>query len=232
MIFFEVERGGQSGSHHWPARHRRFPRRRPTEFRAFARSRRRVHHSHLFRHPLRRMPWCRPKPVWFQVWSQNLTKNRVVSLGFFFLGAARPRRPAIFSHACWRGLRPYTRGSVPAGFGLLRSGLLVSPGAADLPHRIKAVLFFVRVQMQQRRRKLKAAARECVARHRAMLKGRGCRGVGDALSSPPFWACVWVLGSPFGARAAFFLYIGCACVICVEAVWTRKNKKLGRSRGH
>ena len=145
--------------------------------------------------------------------------------GFFFLGAARPRRPAIFSHACWRGLRPYTRGSVPAGFGLLRSGLLVSPGAADLPHRIKAVLFFVRVQ--QRRRKLKAAARECVARHRAMPKGRGCRGVGDALSSPPFRACVWVLGSPFGARAAFLLYdiLGVrVCVICVEAVWTRKNK--------
>ena len=150
--------------------------------------------------------------------------------GFFFLGAARPRRPAIFSHARWRGLRPYTRGSVLAGFGLTRRGLLVSPGAAGLPHRIKAVLFFVRVQ--QRRRKLMAAARECVARHRAMPKGRGCRGVGDALSSPPFRACVWVLGSPFGARAVFLLYIGCACVICVEAVWTRKIKKWGRSRGH
>ena len=150
--------------------------------------------------------------------------------GFFFLGAARPRRPAIFSHARWRGLRPYTRGSVPAGFGLTRRGLLVSPGAAGLPHRIKAVLFFVRVQ--QRRRILMAAARECVARHRAMPKGRGYRGVGDAVPSPAFSGLsLGVRVTLWRARCFPSLYWVCVCDLCRGSL-DKKNKKWGRSRGH
>ena len=76
-----------------------------------------------------------------------------------------------------------------------------------------------------------AAARECVARHRAMPKGRGYRGVGDAVPSPAFSGLrLGVRVTLWRARCFPSLYWVCVCDLCRGSL-DKKNKKMGSLQG-